>query len=115
MATRMPEPATNSNLSQHIMPTSATMVGVCITLIGIVRLLESHASISTIIDDVTAVAAVLFLLSTLLSFASLRAATPGPERYADVAFLLGLVMLVVCGFMLAWEVGQAPVSGSPVG
>ena len=29
--------------------------------------------------------------------------------------LLGLVMLVVCGFMLAWEVGQAPVSGSPVG
>jgi hypothetical protein len=114
----MPEVGSNSNLSQHIMPTSATMVGVCITVIGIVRLIEVHAAITTIIDDVAAVAAVIFLLSTLLSFASLRAAAAWPERYADVVFLLGLLMLVVCGFMLAWELGQdpvLPVPRSPVG
>ena len=111
----MPEPGSNTNLSQHILPTSATMVGVCITLIGIVRLLESHAAITTIIDDVAAVAAVVFLLSTILSFASLRAAAAWPERYADVVFLLGMLMLVVCGFMLAWELGQSPVLHSPVG
>lgn len=111
----MPDSGSSGDISQHILPTSATMVGVCITVIGIVRLLETHAAIVTIIDDVAAVAAVIFLLSALLSFVALstRAGAMGLERYADVVFLVGLLLLVVCGIMLAWELGQSPVPHAP--
>lgn len=98
----------NGDISQHILPTSATMVGVCITLIGIVRLVEIHAEIATIADTTAAGAAVIFLFSTLLSYMSLRGegSSAKIERVADLLFLVGLVLLVACGIMLALEVGQ---------
>ena len=48
---------------------------------------------------------VLFLVSTLLSYFALRTPSGGGslERYADLLLLAGLVLLVACGFMLAWE------------
>jgi len=103
----MPDGSSNGDISRHILPTSATMAGVSITVVSLVRLLETHAGIATIIDDIAAVAAVVFLLSVFLSFMSLR--TPGAagvERYADGVFLFGLLLLVACGIMLAWELGQ---------
>jgi hypothetical protein len=51
------------------------------------------------------------LLSVFLSFMSLR--TPDGawgERNASLVFLFGLLLLVACGLMLAWELGQAPVT-----
>jgi hypothetical protein len=62
---RMPDSASNSDISKHILPTSATMVGVSITVVSLVRLLEVHAGIETIIDDVAAVAAVTLLLGSV--------------------------------------------------
>ncbi len=54
----------------------------------------------------------LFLLSTLLSYFALRTPSGGAslERYADLLLLAGLVLLVACGFMLAWELGTFPVT-----
>ena len=100
--------ADRSDVSQHILPTAATMVGVCATVIGIVRLVETNSAISTIIDEILAIDAVVFLGSTLLSYAALRdeGDTPRVERVADWLFLGGLGILVVACFMLAWEVGQ---------
>ena len=91
---------------------SATMVGVSITIIGIVRLIETHAGVATIIDNLASVVSVLFLLSTLLSYFALRTPSGGVslERYADLLLLAGLVLLVACGFMLAWELGTFPVT-----
>lgn len=107
----MADRASNGDISQHILPTSATMVGVCITVIGIVRLLEAHEAIATVIDDIAAVTAIMFLMSTLLSYVSLRTLrdTIKLERLADLVFLAGLILLVVCGIMLAWELGQTPL------
>ena len=99
----------NGDISAHILPTSATMVGVCITLVGIVRLLEAHAAIATVTDNIAAGAALMFLVSTLLSYVSLRTERniTKIERLADLIFLAGLVILVACGIMLAWEIGQS--------
>ena len=47
----------------------------------------------------------------MLSYFALR--TPSGvslERYADIQLLAGLVLLVACGFMLAWELGTFPVT-----
>ena len=51
--------ARNSDISRHILPTSATMVGVSITIIGIVRLIETRAGVATIIDNLASVVSVL--------------------------------------------------------
>lgn len=97
------------NLSHHIMPTSATMVGVCMTVIGIVRLLERGAT-ATYTSEILAVDAVFFLASTLLSFMSLRMETVQgqgrqSEKLADWLFLLGLLIMVAAAIMLAWKIG----------
>ena len=101
-------PVRTSDMSRHILPTSATMVGVCITVIGIVRLLETHAAIATIIDNVLAVDAMFFLMSTVVSYVALRTTrdTPRLEHSADLLFLAGLALMVASGVMLAWELGQ---------
>ena len=98
----------NRDVSQHILPTAATMVGVCVTVIGIVRVLEVNGAISTFIDDILAFDSLVFLGSTLLSYTSLRVQEPTPrlERWADMLFLAGLACLVGASFMLTYELGQ---------
>lgn len=94
------------SVSHHILTTAATMVGVCITVISIVRLTELSLSITSIIDNIMSLDSLLFLLSCVLSYLSLRASSRyagGLERWANVLFLVGLVIMVAASFMLAWE------------
>lgn len=92
-------------ISNHILPTSATMAGVCITVISIVRLVEANRHVSTIIDNIMAVNGLIFLASCFLSYSSLRSPRRAAafERYADILFLTGLSLMVVGGFLIAWE------------
>lgn len=101
-----------NGLSSHILPVSATMVGVCVTVIGLVRLIEVNATIATIVDNIVAVDSAFFLAAALMSYISIRSprTLARLERYADLVFLLGLVIMVVASFMLAWEFGQQPVA-----
>ena len=95
----------STGIANHILPTSATMTGVCVTVISIVRLTEATRHISTIIDNVFAVTGLVFLISCFLSYTSMRSQRLGGrlEKSADVFFLIGLSMMVVAGFMLALE------------
>lgn len=100
-----PETASSRSISNHILPSAATMAGVCITIIGIVRLVETNRHISTIIDNLMAFNSLIFLISCFLSYISLRPfkAAGAFERYADILFLTGLSLMVIGGFLLAWE------------
>ena len=104
----------NNGISSHILPTSATMVGVCVTVIGIVRLIETGGTIATIVDNIVAVDSAFFLGATLLSYVSLRSARRQEqlEGYADLVFLVGMIIMVAASFMLAWEIGQHPVEAA---
>lgn len=101
------------DISQHILPTAATMVGVCITVISIVRVMEVHGAVSTVIDDFVALDGAMFLVATILSYISIRSPRLGRriERYADLVFLAGLAVMVVASFLLAWEIGQPVANG----
>lgn len=92
------------------------MVGVCVTVVGIVRLMELTGRVSTIIDNVVAIDSALFLASCALSYLSLRSERHGHqlERYGDLVFVGGLAVMVVAACMLAWELGPAAFEG-PVG
>lgn len=100
-----PEAAASRSISNHILPSAATMTGVCVTIISIVRLVEANHHISTIIDNIMAVNSLIFLISCFLSYMSLRSyrAAGAFERYADILFLTGLSVMVIGGFVLAWE------------
>lgn len=89
----------------HIFTVSAGMVGVCLTVIGIVRIITRFGNINTIADDMLAADAFAFLCSCLLSYWSLR--TRGRRRLhqvehvADALFIVGLVIMVaVCGLIV---------------
>ncbi len=103
-----PETTFSKSISNHILPSAATMTGVCITIISIVRLVETNRHISTIIDNLMAINSLIFLVSCFLSYISLRPSKAAGtfERYADILFLTGLSVMVIGGFLLAWEFEQ---------
>jgi len=94
-----------AGLSAHILPTSATMIGVCMTVLSIGRV-GAGASWHMLIDKALAVDALIFLASAFLSFAAMRARVAGRryERWADVVFLVGLGLLVVVALCLAFTI-----------
>jgi hypothetical protein len=92
------------DISVHILSVSAAMVGVCLTVIGLLRVVISIQKEDTIGDDLLAVDAVLFLISCMLSYWALRTRTArrmhNVERVADAVFMVALVlMVVVCVFV----------------
>jgi hypothetical protein len=96
-------------VAHHILPTAATMAGVCITVVSIIKLTELSRSASTIIDDVLAVDSVLFLASGFLSYLSLRTNERMAlrlENSADALFLLGMLVMVACAFLLVYALGD---------
>jgi hypothetical protein len=89
----------------HIFTVSAAMVGVCLTVIGILRVVITIQKVDTLADDLLALDAVLFLAACLLSYWALRSRGAYRmhriERIADSIFILALLlMVVICGFIV---------------
>lgn len=88
----------------HIFTVSSAMVGVCLTVIGLVRVVVTLGKADTLADDLLATDALLFLLSGLLAYVALRSRgirrMHRIERAADAIFILAmLVMVTICGFL----------------
>ena len=80
------------------------MVGVCLTVIGLVRVVITLGKADTIADDLLAADALLFLVACFLSYAALRSRGTRRmhqlERFADGVFILAMiVMVVICAFL----------------
>ena len=93
-------------LSPHILPTAATMVGVCLTGIGLVKILERQSGPS-MVDEYLAITSVLYCLSAALSYASIRWAGKRRaarfERIADYIFAVGMVLTSVICIVFAFD------------
>ncbi len=95
----------SSNLSHHILPNSAAMVGACIMVISIVKSMAPGLT-NYLIDKALAVDSVLFMISALLSFSSIRLeqqSTERLERWAEIIFLLGLVSMTLITVIFSFE------------
>jgi hypothetical protein len=95
-------------LASHILPVSATMIGVCVTLIGLVKLAQGKYGPSHV-DEYAAIAALTFLASALTSYLSIRCSdrmrlSARIERLADVIFLCGLIGITLVATLFAYEV-----------
>ena len=93
----------NNDLSRHILPTSAQLVGVCLTVISLVKVLHI-GQVGSLLDRFLAIDALLFTVSATLSYASLRRIESAQlEKYADQFFMVGLLELGGCAVLLAFE------------
>lgn len=92
------------DISRHILPVSATMVGVCMTVITVMQLAPKN-SVSSWADKLLAISSLLFLVSTMLSYLSLRTIKDSSriEVMADRLFILGMIMMVLISFLVAFE------------
>lgn len=92
------------DLCVHIFTVSAAMVGVCLTVIGLIRVVITFGKIDTLADDLLAVDALLFLIASLLSYWALRSRSirrrHRVERVADGAFIVAMILMTaICGFI----------------
>lgn len=95
-------------LSKHILPSSGTMIGVCATLIGLVKLAEAHIGPSRV-DEYAALVSLLFLASAIASYISIRHPDHAPlsercEIVADQCFLAGLIGIAGITLFFAYEI-----------
>src|SRR4029450_9124224 len=98
----------NSHLEQdiriHIFTVSSAMVGVCLTVIGLIRVVITLGTADTLADDLLARHALLFLISCLLSYWALRSRglrrMHRLERIADGIFIIAMIgMVVICALI----------------
>lgn len=107
MVQRSSKPDRPAELSVHILPTAATMIGVCTTLIGLVKVVETRIGPSHV-DEYVGLVSLLFVLSAIASYVSLRfagsqRASVRFERIADICFMIGLLGLVIIALLFAYE------------
>jgi len=102
----MPQTDSDKHLEEdiciHIFTVSSAMVGVCLTVIGLIRVVITLGQIDTIADDLLAADALLFLVACLLSYWALRTRSlrrmHRVERLADGIFLFAMVLMAaICG------------------
>ncbi|WP_211470120.1 hypothetical protein [Collimonas humicola] len=97
----MIKPITGNNLSQHILPSSATMIGVCITALSIIKLAR-FSGLAIWLSHLLALNSLVFLTSGMLSYASMRSRQSiRLEQYADIAFIFGLTLLSLSTVFMA--------------
>ncbi|MCX5678674.1 MAG: hypothetical protein NTY76_06155 [Candidatus Omnitrophica bacterium] len=89
------------NIAIHIFSVSAAMVGVCLTVIGILNIITTFTKIDTLGDEATAIDAIIFLSACMISYAAIKTKERKRrlilEKVSDIAFLAGLaVMVFVC-------------------
>jgi len=82
---------------QHIFTVSAAMVGVCLTVIGLIRVVITFGKVDTLADDLLAGDAFLFLVACLLSYYALWSRSISRmhwvERVADGAFIIAMILM----------------------
>ena len=91
-------------MSLHVLPTAATMIGVCMTVISIVKL-TPPGPLRHFADRLLGLDGTLFLISVAFAYGALRSPRHADslERWADYAFLTGLAMMSIVGFIVAFE------------
>ena len=95
------------NISIHIFSVSASMVGVCVMVLGLFSIFQSLEKIKNISDELLAVNGFLFLCSCLFSYIAIRTKNRKRryklERVADTIFLTAISLIALIAILIVWE------------
>jgi multisubunit Na+/H+ antiporter MnhF subunit len=95
-----------SELCIHIFSVSAGLVGVCLTVIGLIQIVQHLRDANTLVDNLLAADALGFLASCLLAYLALRARGARRtrfEQWADLVFLASLVGMTGSCAVIAYQ------------
>jgi hypothetical protein len=91
-----------------LLSVSAALVGVCLTAVGLVNVIEVLQKWEGWVDDILAIGSLLFSIVTLLSFLGIRTRIRHRwRRYVlllDIIFCLGMLTMVLSSFLLTYFV-----------
>ena len=91
--------------SPHILNASSNLLGLCFVVLTYLKVVGK--SQTTIIDEITFVAIILFMASCLLSFLSIREENKRSlllEQIADIIFLCGLALLFLTTILFSFNI-----------
>lgn len=95
------------DLCIHIFVVSATLIGVCVTVIGVLSLVQGTQRVRLVTDQMLSIDAVGFLIACTLAYTAVRtdnvARRRRLERAADVAFLCSITVMTAVGAIIAME------------
>jgi len=96
------------DIAIHIFSVSAAMVGVCLTVIGIIRLVIGTRNVETLADDFLALDSLMFVTACLLAYAAMRSRSRQRsrrlERVADAFFIVALLLMVIICALITYAV-----------
>ena len=100
----------------HIFTVSSAIVGVCLTVIGLLRVVITLGRADTLADDLLAGDALLFLISCLLSYWALRSRSVHRmhrlEKVADAIFIIAMIGMVIICALITYNISAPPRVGA---
>ena len=92
----------------QLLSVSATLAGLCVTVVALMKTLGDTHNAATIVDDMFALCALIFLSTTYLIFWALKTGRPGRVKLLvkllDISFLVGLTLMTAAAFILVYTV-----------
>jgi len=98
----------DEDISVHILTTSAVMLGVCMTVVGVLHVLTVMSNVDTLGDDLLSVNSMIYLCACLCAYWALRTRRRKRneilEHLADGLFLFGLVLSAIATGFITWAI-----------
>ncbi len=99
-----------ADICVHLFTVSSAMVGVCLTVIGLIRVVITLGRIDTLADDLLSLDALFFLVACLLSYSALRTRSARRmhrvERIADVTFIAGMLLMTAICCIITYRIAM---------
>ncbi len=99
--------AEKQTIAVHIFTVSAGLVGACLTVIGLFRVIFKLKAIDSVATRLLAMDAMGFMLACLTAYLALRTASRSRRKRlglaADLIFIAALVAMVLIGALVAYE------------
>ena len=93
------------NTSPHILNTASNLLGICFIVLTSLKLLKMQGD--TLVDEFTTGAMILFMISCILSFLSIKGNGKSSDVYeniAEILFLIGLICLFATTMLITFNV-----------
>jgi uncharacterized membrane protein len=91
----------NKKIASYVFSGSNTMVGVCITVITLFRVMKT--GLQTYADEILAFDISVFIMASILSYAVLRKAeNKRLEKWADIFYYTGMIIMFFVGLIIIY-------------
>jgi len=95
--------AANREIARHIFSGATTMVGVCIMVITLFKVM--NFSLKSYADETLGINSLLFIISSFMSYLSLRNNNSRwMEWIAEILFFIGMLVMVFVGFIIVFYI-----------